>query len=96
MKVLIYAIVVAFSTLMPSAQYSPGEQAVIEYVADDYNVSESDVTIMSPNMVNVDLGLGTSHGVASFYDCGTDCTRVVIEFPDRTMDFMIIEELGGM
>jgi len=96
MKILIYFIVISFSVLMPNAQYTPGEEEVIEYVAGDFDVSESDITLISPNIVDVDLGTSSTQGVASFHDCGNDCTRLLIVFDDRTLDFMIIEEMGGM
>jgi len=96
MKILIYSLVIAFNVLLSTAQHTPGEEAIIEYVADDFNVSESDVTLLSPNIVDVDLGMGTSQAVASFYDCGTECTRVVIVFDDRTLELSVIEEMGGI
>ena len=96
MKMLIFLFVYSAGLILPAVEYSSGEQAIIEHVAEDYNVQESDVTLSSPNLVTVDLGTSSTAGVASFYDCGSECTRVVIDFPDNQLDFMIIEELGGI
>ncbi len=55
-------------------------QETKDEVAEYYSVNSSDVTLQSPNLVYVDQGTVTTAGTASFRDCGTDCTRILIDF----------------
>ncbi len=96
MKVLIFSLIYAFSITAAAIQWTPGEQEIIEKVADAYDVDESDVSLVSPNLVLVDQGLSTSQGTATFTDCGNPCTRVQIYFPGLTLDFIVEEEIIGL
>ena len=99
MKMLLLAFVMVAGLSMSADQANPsGEQQIIEYVADYFNVADTDVTLQSPNLLNVDQGLGSAplQGQAAFQGCGTDCTRVTIEFPSTTLNFIVEDELEGI
>ena len=95
MKILL-ALALAFSAMLSTSQSTTsGEQEIITQVADSYNVDESAVTLLSPDQVEVDLTLSTVTGTALFEDCGTPCTKVSIAFPDRTLNFIVEDEIQG-
>lgn len=64
-------------------------------VASEYQVQNEDVTLQSPNLVYVDLGLIVKTGVASFTPCGEDCTEIDIDFGDNSLQVIIEDELEG-
>lgn len=96
MKALIFSLFLTSGIFMGAAQLSTGEEQIIEYVADDYNVSESDVGLISPDIVSVTTPSGKVYGNATFTSCGTDCTTVRILFPGNTLNFIVQDELEGL
>lgn len=95
MKLLFFVIVCAAGLSFATAEYSQAEQDIIENVADAFQVAEEDVTLNSPNLVLVSLGLTSETGLAEFTPYGENQTAVKITFPSRTIE-AIVDELGGL
>ena len=62
-------------------------------VAAAYGVSTSQVALISPDMVRVNVSPGPVWGTASFVDCAGVCTDVTIVFPTQTLNFIVEDDL---
>ena len=96
MKALIFYLVFASGLGMAIAEYSTGEQEIVDHVANAYSVDQEDVTLQSPDQVLVDLGTSSLQGTATFTLLGNNKTEVNIAFPGRTLNFIIEDEIHGL
>ena len=96
MNILLIAVFLILPFTQQESQNPQAEEDIKEYVANSFEVSTSDVALVSPDQVYVNQGGSTEIGRATFNDCGNPCTNVVIVFPDITLDFEIIEEITGI
>ena len=97
MKALIFYLVMATGFAFGVADTSSnGEREIIQYVANDFNVDEQDVSLLSPDQVLVDLGTSSEQGTATFEPYGESQTEVTIVFPSRTLNFIVENEIEGI
>ena len=92
---LTFLSILLVSLVLTAAAWLSGTNQVIAYVASSYGVSLSAVSLQAPNVVQVQQGMNNISGTAVFNGCGDLCTELTKSFPDRTLQFIVEDDLHG-